>query len=94
MCQKGLENQIIGFLLAFSCGTFILIALSDLLPEVQFHRHNRVSLFLVLVFGIVLMGGIAAVGGAPSIEENKHEESPGKQEHHEEDHDHKPEHHD
>jgi len=63
---KNLENQIIGFALAFSSGAFILIALSDLLPEVQFHRHNRVSLFLALLFGIVLMGCIAL------LEEHKH----------------------
>lgn len=75
--EKGLENQITGFALAFSCGTFILIALSDLLPEVQYHHHNRVSLFLALVFGIVLMGGIAL------LEDHKKEEPAKPQEHHE-----------
>ncbi len=67
---KDLENQITGFALAFSSGTFILIALSDLLPEVQFHRHDRIPLFLALLFGIVLMGGIAL------LEEQKHAEAP------------------
>jgi zinc and cadmium transporter len=65
---KNLENQITGFALAFSCGTFILIALSDLLPEVQFHRHDRIPLFLALLFGIVLMGGIALLEGEKRAE--------------------------
>lgn len=57
--QRELEQQITGAALAFSSGTFLFIALSDLLPEVQFHRHDRIPLFLSLVFGVALMGGIA-----------------------------------
>jgi zinc and cadmium transporter len=52
-------GQLTGAALAFSAGTFIFIALSDLLPEVQFHRHDRVPLFLALLAGIALMGAIA-----------------------------------
>lgn len=40
--------------LAFSAGAFICIALSDLLPEVQFHSHDRGKLTAVFLFGIVL----------------------------------------
>lgn len=40
--------------LAFSAGAFICIALSDLLPEVQFHSHDRVKLTLVFLVGISL----------------------------------------
>jgi len=58
-----LKKQLIGFALAFSAGTFIFIALSDLLPEVQFHKHDRVPLFISLVFGVVLMGFIAFLEG-------------------------------
>jgi len=54
-----LRNQVTGAALAFSAGTFLFIALSDLLPEVQFHRHDRVPLALALILGVVLMGGIA-----------------------------------
>jgi zinc and cadmium transporter len=60
---KDFENQITGMALAFSSGTFLLIALSDLLPEVQFHRHDRIPLFLALLFGVGLMGGIALLEG-------------------------------
>ncbi len=57
--QEALRNQLIGAALAFSSGTFLLIALSDLLPEVQFHRHDRVPLFVALLSGLLLMAGIA-----------------------------------
>jgi zinc and cadmium transporter len=56
--REDLENQLTGAALAFSAGTFLFIALSDLLPEVQFHRHDRVPLFLALVLGVVFMGAI------------------------------------
>jgi zinc and cadmium transporter len=56
-----LANQLTGAALAFSAGTFLFIALSDLLPEVQFHRHDRVPLSLALIAGVLLMGGIAVL---------------------------------
>ena len=40
--------------LAFSAGAFICIALGDLLPEVQFHSHDRVRLTLLFILGIGL----------------------------------------
>jgi zinc and cadmium transporter len=57
--EESLRGQLTGAALAFSAGTFLFIALSDLLPEVQFHRHDRVQLFSALVAGVVLMGCIA-----------------------------------
>ncbi len=42
--------------LAFSAGTFLCIALSDLLPELQFHSHDRLKLSAALLAGVVLMG--------------------------------------
>lgn len=38
--------------LAFSAGTFLCISLSDLLPELHFHRHDRVKLTLALLLGL------------------------------------------
>ena len=40
--------------LAFSAGTFICVASSDLLPELHFHRHDRVKLSIALAAGIAL----------------------------------------
>ncbi len=53
--ERSVQNQITEAALAFSAGTFLYIALSDLLPEVHFHRHDRVPLFLALLAGVVLM---------------------------------------
>ncbi len=46
--------------LAFSAGTFLCIALSDLLPELQFHAHDRWKLSAALLAGVALM---AVAGG-------------------------------
>ncbi len=43
--------------LAFSAGTFLCIALSDLLPELQFHSHDRLKLSISLIAGFCLMAG-------------------------------------
>ena len=40
--------------LGFAAGVFICIASSDLLPEVQFHSHDRGRLSMALLFGICL----------------------------------------
>jgi len=40
--------------LAFSAGTFLCISLSDLLPELQFHSHDRLQLSAALVLGLAL----------------------------------------
>ena len=42
------------YALAFSAGTFLCIAAADLLPEVHFHRHDRIGLSVALVLGIGL----------------------------------------
>ncbi len=47
--------------LAFSAGTFLCIALSDLLPELQFHSHDRMMLSLALLAGFALMAAAAAI---------------------------------
>ena len=39
---------------AFSAGVFLCISLGDLLPEVHFHRHDRLKLSAALLFGVGL----------------------------------------
>jgi zinc and cadmium transporter len=77
--EEALRNQITGAALAFSAGTFLFIALSDLLPEVQFHRHDRGLLFLSLVCGVLFMGGIALLEGHEHGDDNhgNHHAAPG-----------------
>ena len=38
--------------LAFAAGAFICIALGDLLPEVQFHSHDRLRLTVLFLLGV------------------------------------------
>jgi len=52
------QSRVLGMALGFSAGTFLCISLSDLLPEVQFHRHDRLKLSAALVFGVVAAYGI------------------------------------
>jgi zinc and cadmium transporter len=45
--------RILGCALAFSAGVFVCIALSDLLPEIEFHAHDRVKLSACLLVGVL-----------------------------------------
>ncbi len=49
----------LGAALAFTAGSFLCIATIDLLPELQFHEHDRVKLSLALLAGL----GFAALLG-------------------------------
>lgn len=51
---------------AFSAGVFLCVAMSDLLPELQFHDHDRIALSLALVAGL----GVAEV--ARQLETHTH----------------------
>ena len=51
---SGYQSTIVGTALAASAGVFLCIALADLLPEMEFHRHNRVQLTVALIAGIAL----------------------------------------
>ncbi|MEZ6104102.1 MAG: ZIP family metal transporter [Pirellulaceae bacterium] len=50
----GSSNTSLGILLGFSAGVFLCISLSDLLPEVQFHQHDRFWLSAALLVGVAL----------------------------------------
>lgn len=52
----------LGAALAFCAGTFLCIACSDLLPELQFHSHDRVKLSLALLAGLGVALAIARFG--------------------------------
>jgi zinc and cadmium transporter len=47
----------LGQTLGFAAGAFLCIATSDLLPELQFHRHDRVKLSAALAAGLALAWG-------------------------------------
>jgi zinc and cadmium transporter len=52
----------LGYALGFCAGTFLCIACADLLPELQFHTHDRVKLSLALVAGLAVAVGITHFG--------------------------------
>ena len=52
------RDYLVGVALAFSAGAFVCIALSDLLPEVHFHSHDRGKLTVAFLLGITLAYGI------------------------------------
>jgi zinc and cadmium transporter len=71
------EHPALALALAFSAGTFLCIAMSDLLPELQFHQHDRIKLTLALVAGLALayLVGLAEPVG------HEHREQPAHRHH-------------
>lgn len=65
----------LGCALAFCAGTFLCIACADLLPELQFHAHDRLPLSLALVLGIGTAVLVVHFGHADG--EHQHEEPEG-----------------
>ncbi len=57
----GSRDQVVAGALAFSAGAFICIALSDLLPEVHFHSHDRGKLTVAFLLGIGLAYSIGGL---------------------------------
>ena len=48
------ESDVIGRALAFGAGAMMCVSLSDLLPEIHFHRHDRGWLTSAFLIGLVL----------------------------------------
>ncbi len=55
------NNVLVGIALVFSAGVFLCISLSDLLPELQFHSHDRTKLTVLLLLGIVIAYAITGL---------------------------------
>lgn len=83
--------------LGFAVGMFLCVALCDLLPELQFHRHDRVSLTVALLLGL----GVAwfatqfhdhdhehAMPTSPeAVHVHEHDQGHDHHDHHDHDHD-------
>ncbi len=64
----------LGCSLAFCSGTFLCIAGSDLLPELQFHSHDRLKLSIALMVGLgvaILIGNLESDHAEPAIPKGK-----------------------
>ncbi|MBK96227.1 MAG: hypothetical protein CMJ79_11015 [Planctomycetaceae bacterium] len=55
------NTTLLGWTFGISAGCFLTIALSDILPELTFHSHDRLKLTLALILGILLGLGLQAV---------------------------------
>lgn len=64
--------EFLGRALAFCAGTFLCIACSDLLPELQFHSHDRFKLSIALMAGL----GIAILIGFAETEDQHGDATP------------------
>ena len=47
-------GELAGYALCFAAGVFLCVALSDVLPEIHFHTHDRFKLILAFLVGIGL----------------------------------------
>jgi len=56
-------HEFIAAVLALSAGMFMCIALSDLLPELHFHAHDRVKLTALLLAGLLVAYVISVAEG-------------------------------
>lgn len=72
----GLGESVLGYGLALSAGFFVCIALADLLPEVQFHDHDRFKLTTALALGILLAIGIESLPGHSHDHDHEHDDEP------------------
>jgi len=57
----GNQNAALGAALAMAAGAFLCIAAADLLPEVEFHSHDRLLLTAALTLGIAIAWGIVVM---------------------------------
>jgi zinc and cadmium transporter len=69
---SGDAASLVPLALAFSAGTFLCIAAADILPEVQFHRHDRVALSAALLLGL---GMALAIGRLEAATHDGHDHS-------------------
>jgi zinc and cadmium transporter len=86
---RGDGAGILGLALAFSAGTFLCIAAADLLPELQFHSHDRLGLTAALVAGLGIAWGIGRLEAATHSHEHGGACTDPSHDHsHDHDHDH------
>jgi zinc and cadmium transporter len=57
----GSADDLLGIAMAMAAGAFLCIAAADLLPEVEFHSHDRLLLTASLAVGIALAWGMTVL---------------------------------
>ena len=84
------QGTVVAVALAFSAGALLCIALADLLPEIQFHDHDRGALSVLLIGGVMTAYAAAKIEHAGHNHGGHHEkEDAGHHPAHEYPHNHK-----
>lgn len=65
-------SQVLGWALGMSAGIFLCIALVDIIPEIQFHSHDRLKLSVAMLAGVAAswLIGLAESGGGQHDQHN------------------------
>lgn len=63
--SDSMAHPLLGYTLAFSAGTFCSIALTDLLPELHFHSHDRNKLTAAMLLSMGAMLAAQLIGHPP-----------------------------
>ena len=79
--HTGGQSLVIGCMLGFSAGVFLCISLGDLLPELQFHKHDRIKLSGTMLLGVALA---YAIGFFEPPHAHQHQDPEHIHEHHHE----------
>jgi len=98
--NRFVENQhvVVGCALAFSAGVFVCISLGDLLPEIEFHSHDRLKLSAALLLGVAVAYAIGLLESdhmhshAHDAHAEPDSDVPADREHSHDEHDHGHEH--
>ncbi|TWT38847.1 ZIP family metal transporter [Blastopirellula retiformator] len=69
------RHAVIGGALGYAAGVFICISLADILPEIQFHSHDKWKLSSALLFGALLA---VAIGWLEPPHTQRHQTSPAR----------------
>lgn len=87
LSQLGEGSNLVACALAFSAGTFLCVSMSDLLPELQFHAHDRIALSAALILGLSVAWVIGIVetrgrghaghGHSVGVESHEHDSGAG-----------------
>ena len=70
------NHHFLGGVLAFCAGSFLCVACSDLLPELQFHKHDRLRLTVAVLAGVLVAMMIALWGEPESHSHDSHGHHP------------------
>jgi zinc and cadmium transporter len=68
--EAAIPERMLAQALSFSAGMFLCISMSDLLPELQFHQHDRIKLSVALLLGLLVAYLAGHMEGLP---ENGHD---------------------